>query len=44
MEGGGGVMKLALQRADIGLLEVIPEFDRRREVLTKIHARHALAA
>lgn len=35
---------LALQRADIGLLEVVPEFDRRREVLTKIHARHALAA
>lgn len=35
---------LALQRADIGLLEVIPEFDRRREVLTKMHARHALAA
>lgn len=35
---------LALQRADIGLLEVIPEFDRRREVLTKVHARHALAA
>ena len=34
---------LALQRADIGLLEVIPEFDRRREVLTKMHARHALA-
>lgn len=35
---------LALQRADIGLLEVVPEFDRRREVLAKIHARHALAA
>ena len=35
---------LALQRADIGLLEVIPEFDRRREVLTRVHARHALAA
>ena len=35
---------LALQRADIGLLEVIPEFERRREVLTKVHARNALAA
>ena len=35
---------LALQRADIGLLEVIPEFERRREVLTKVHARHALEA
>ena len=35
---------LALQRADIGLLEVVPEFERRREVLAKIHARHALAA
>ena len=35
---------LALQRADIGLLEVVPEFDRRREVLTKVHARRALAA
>ena len=35
---------LALQRADIGLLEVVPEFDRRREVLTKIHAQAALAA
>lgn len=37
-------MKLALQRADIGLLEVVPEFDRRREVLTRVHARHAPAA
>lgn len=35
---------LALQRADIGLLEVVPEFERRRKVLAKIHARHALAA
>lgn len=34
---------LALQRADIGLLEVVPEFDRRREVLAKIHAQAALA-
>lgn len=35
---------LALQRADIGLLEVVPEFERRRKVLAKIRARHALAA
>ena len=35
---------LALQRADIGLLEVIPEFERRREVLAGMYTRRALAA
>lgn len=34
---------LALQRADIGLLEVIPEFERRREVLAGMYTRRALA-
>ena len=35
---------LALQRADIGLLEVVPEFDRRREVLAGMYTRRMLAA
>lgn len=35
---------LALQRADIGLLEVVPEFERRREVLAGMYTRRALAA
>ena len=35
---------LALQRADIGLLEVVPEFERRRDVLAGMYTRRALAA
>nr|WP_299077981.1 Rha family transcriptional regulator [uncultured Fretibacterium sp.] len=35
---------LALQRADIGLLEVIPEFERRRDVLAGMYTRRMLAA
>lgn len=35
---------LALQRADIGLLEVVPEFERRREVLAGMYTRRALTA
>lgn len=35
---------LALQRADIGLLEVVPEFERRREVLAGMYTRRALVA
>lgn len=35
---------LALQRADIGLLEVVPEFERRREVLAGMYTRRMLAA
>ena len=35
---------LALQRADIGLLEVVPEFERRREVLAGMYTRRMVAA
>ena len=35
---------LALQRAGIGLLEVVPEFERRRDVLAGMYTRRMLAA